>query len=355
MECLASITDTVPRDTARDFTVETGLKREYIMGCRFILDRRGRCVLQTLTLLSVLGFGSWRASAIAQDMSTVNTPVSHADGIVDEASSQAVASADYHLAMEQPSRWELLPESLLYRSYLGNPRAPRLAARTLQHSGYDKTLELTAGARVGILRYGRPGNENPEGWQLDLVAAIYPRLNSEFEQDLDATDYRVAIPLTWRNGQWQAKLGWYHLSAHVGEEFLFRNPDYIFREYFRDAAYLGVGFFPEPDSRLYAEAEYGYHHMGGSEPWHFQFGYDYSPVRPCRGWLPDPFFAINGTLMEEVDFGGGVNMVTGVQWRSSGPGRLFRIGFQYYNGNSLQYSFIEEHEEAYGLGIWYDF
>ncbi|WP_166820302.1 DUF1207 domain-containing protein [Thalassoroseus pseudoceratinae] len=292
---------------------------------------------------------------VAQELTEPAAIVTNADASVDESATPGVVSAEYHLALEQPSQWELLPDSLLYRSYLGNPRAPRLAARTLQHDGYDKVLELTAGARVGLLRYGRPGNDNPEGWQLDIEAAIFPRLNSEFEQDLDATDYRVGIPLTYREGPWQLKAGWYHLSAHVGEEFLFRNPDYIFREYFRDAVFLGVGFFPEPDSRVYAEAEYGFHHMGGSEPWHFQFGYDYSPVRPSRGFLPDPFFAINGTIMEEVDFSGGVNIVTGVQWRSDGPGRLFRIGLQYYNGNSLQYSFIEEHEEAFGFGVWYDF
>ena len=325
------------------------------MSCRFTLGWRGQYIFRIMTVLIGLGLAVRSSDTLAEDIIDSATAVTNADGFAEESEPLRVVSADYHLSLDQPSQWELLPDSLLYRSYLRNPRAPRLAVRALQHSGYDSVLEMTAGARVGILRYGRPGNENPEGFQLDIEAAIYPRLNSEFEQDLDATDYRVGIPLTWREGPWQVKLGWYHLSAHVGEEFLFRNPDYYFREYFRDAAVLGVGFFPDPDSRVYGEVEYGYHHMGGSEPWHFQFGYDYSPIRPSIGFWPDPFFAINGTLMEEVDFSGGVNVVTGVQWRSDGPGRLFRLGLQYYNGNSLQYSFIEEHEESYGVGIWYDF
>ena len=34
---------------------------------------------------------------------------------------------------------------------------------------------------------------------------------------------------------------------------------------------------------------------------------------------------------------------------------LLRLGVQYYNGKSSQYSFYDEFEEQLGFGIWYDF
>jgi hypothetical protein len=68
-----------------------------------------------------------------------------------------------------------------------------------------------------------------------------------------------------------------------------------------------------------------------------------------------PFLAVNGELREEVDFGGGVNAMAG--WQLTGPQsrRTLRFGLQYYNGKSLQFSFFDQHEELFGLGIWYDY
>ena len=34
---------------------------------------------------------------------------------------------------------------------------------------------------------------------------------------------------------------------------------------------------------------------------------------------------------------------------------LLRVGVHYYNGESTQFSFFDDHEEQIGLGLWYDF
>ena len=43
-------------------------------------------------------------------------------------------------------------------------------------SGLDSGKELWRDAHVGLLRYGAPGAANPEGWQLDIEGAAFPRL-----------------------------------------------------------------------------------------------------------------------------------------------------------------------------------
>lgn len=259
-------------------------------------------------------------------------------------------------------RQEVLPADLLYRSYIANPKDARLSSRILYNSGQGFIWALEAGARVGIWRYGTPsGWRNPytgrgEGWQLDIQGAAFPRLNFEFDMDVDAADFKVGIPLTYSKGQWEAKVGWYHLSSHVGDEFLIRNPGFNRLNYLRDAFVFGGGYYPNPDLRIYSELEVAYNNDGGSDPLHLHFGFDWVPASVTPDIRrPQPFVAMHGLLRQEVGFGGGVNILAGLQWRGPHSDRQFRAGIQYYNGKSWQFSFFDDHEELLGLSLWYDF
>ncbi|WP_169314877.1 DUF1207 domain-containing protein [Rubinisphaera brasiliensis] len=254
-------------------------------------------------------------------------------------------------------QWTLLPTDLLWQSYLGGPREPRLGQSIVFLDGTGWLWELEAGGRAGLLRYGSGPGEELEGFQLDIWGAATPRLNMHQNTELDAVDFFVGVPLTWRRGPFQAKLEWYHVSAHLGDEFLLRpeNAGFNRLDYLRDAIVLGGGYFPTPDWRVYAEADYAYNTNGGAKPWHFNFGVDYSPCCPTPITRPQPFAAINGNLREEVNWSGGVNFVAGLQWRGQENDHLFRTGLHYYAGQSLQYSFLGDYEEFIGWGMWMDF
>ena len=64
---------------------------------------------------------------------------------------------------------------------------------------------------------------------------------------------------------------------------------------------------------------------------------------------------MNGHLRQEVNYGGTLVVEAGWAWLSDENARLFRMGMQYLNGQSIQYSFYRENEQAIGLGLWYDF
>ena len=255
---------------------------------------------------------------------------------------------------QAPWSWQILPEGLIYRSYLAGAREPRLGAVLFEERDDGALLDASIGARVGLLRYGTPAVDRPEGWQLDVESAAFPRLDPDEDLDLRSADFRVGTILTYGVGRWQSKFGYYHLSSHLGDEFLLKNNGFERLNYSRDAIVFGQSFFPVEDLRLYAETAWAFEYEGGSEPWEFQLGFDYSPVR-VTGVRGAPFLAVNGHLREEHDFGGNVVLQTGWQWRGPGPGRLLRTGFHYYNGKSPQYSFFDEHEEQFGLGLWYDY
>jgi hypothetical protein len=251
--------------------------------------------------------------------------------------------------------WQILPEGLIYRSYWAGPHEPRMGLVMFRedHSG-NSFWDAALGGRVGLLRYGSGDVLWPQGWQLDFEGAALPRLTLDTQRDLDSVDFRAGVPLTYGWQNWQFKVGYYHLSSHMGDEYAIRNNALDDRiNYVRDAMVGGVSYYPDPMLRLYGEAAYAFNATGGAEPWEFQFGFELAKAGPT-GPHGSPFLAANVQLLEEHNFGGAINAQAGWMWRSQ-TGRVLRIGAQYYNGKSSQYQFFDDSEEQIGGGVWYDF
>ena len=258
------------------------------------------------------------------------------------------------LANAEPWTWQVLPDSVIYPSYLAGPKESRFASAWNHDAHFGWMWDLEAGGRVGLLRYGTAGSPRPDGWELDLEGAAFPRLDLDHNEDLISADFRGGIPLTFGSGPFRTKLEVYHLSSHLGDEFLQRFSEHARLNYSRNALVLGGSYYPTVDLRLYAEAEWAFYTDGGTKPWEFQFGIDYSPVRSANCSKGSPFLAINGQIREEVDYGGALIAQAGWQWRGS-SNHLFRMGVQYFTGKSDQYQFYRRTEEKVGMAIWYDF
>jgi hypothetical protein len=255
----------------------------------------------------------------------------------------------------EPWTLQVMPLGLMYRSYLAGVKEPRFAAVWSKDSELGHLWDAALGGRLGLLRYGTRDPVFPEGWQVDLEGGSQARLDPRGDSTpLLSVDFRVGVPITYARGRWQFKTGYYHISAHLGDEYLLMNPDARRLNYVRDALMLGVGCFVTEHLRLYAETAYAVGIDDGAEPWEFQFGADWAPARDT-GVRGAPFFAFNGHLREEVDFGGNLVLQTGWAWRRSPRGSLFRVGVQYYNGKSEQYEYYDRSEQRFGWGMWADF
>lgn len=250
--------------------------------------------------------------------------------------------------------WELLPDGLLYPSYLAGPRESRFGSQWVWEQDHGWLWDVTLGGRFGLLRYGAIEQGRPRGWQLDLEGAAFPRLDLERNADLVSSDFRFGIPLTYSTGRWQAKAAYYHYSAHVGDEFLLANPGFVRINYSRDALVWGLAYKPVPAVRLYGELGYAFARDGGAEPWELQTGVEFSPA-PATGLRGAPFLAVNGHLREEVDWGGSLTAQAGWQWRGRRSSHLLRTGVQYFNGKSESRAFYRNFEQQLGVGVWYDY
>jgi Protein of unknown function (DUF1207) len=250
--------------------------------------------------------------------------------------------------------WQLLPTGIVYKGYLASQKESRFASTFNNIPERDDTFwEPTLGARVGLLRFGDRNTVLPQGFQIDAEGSAQARLNLTDNVDVTSVDFRGGLPITYGYGAWRFKAGYYHLSSHLGDEFLLKNPNYPRLNFARDTLLFGTAYYLTDDLRIYGEVGWAFF-TDVSEPFEVQFGIDYAPAAPT-GARGAPFFALNGHLREELDYSGNFTVQAGWAWRSAHNGSLLRIGGHYFNGASWQYSFFNHFEQQLGVGLWYDF
>lgn len=250
-------------------------------------------------------------------------------------------------------QFQLLPPGLLFDTYLAGEKEPRISSAWLTEADRGLVWDATLGGRAGLWRYGMLGGPRPRGVQLDIEGGAMVRLDPEVNTDVEAVDFRFGFLVTTRSGPWSTKMGYAHISSHLGDEFVLRNPGFPRRNYVRDSAVAGLSFDVSETFRLYAETGYAIGHEGGALPLEFQYGAEYSSATTAlKG---GPYAAVNGHTREDEGWISGVNVLSGWQWRGTDTQHRFRIGMQYYQGPALQYSFVGRSEKVLGGGMWFDY
>lgn len=258
-----------------------------------------------------------------------------------------------HLTADQQEiRWRTLPDGVLWKPYLASPKESRIAAQLISVPNQSSYLDGVVGGRFALWRYGNGDAFFPEGVEWDVEGAAQVRLDLPNQVDLHSVDFRVGTFLTWGDRWHQAKFGYYHLSSHLGDEFLLKNPTYPRLNYARDCLLLGQSFYLTEDFRVYGEVDWAFWSDVAQE-WEFQFGAEWAPSRPT-GPRGAPFAAIHGQLREELNYGGNVTVQAGWAWVGDNSRNMFRMGFHYVNGASTQESFYNKFEQQIGAGIWFD-
>ena len=252
--------------------------------------------------------------------------------------------------------WHWLPEGLIYHSTMAGVHEPRMALVSFYEASDGRTLwDATLGGRVGLIQYGNGDPVSPVGYQLDFYGAAIARLDVDNRQNLDSTDYVFGLPLTIGDKELQFKIGYAHISSHLGDEYAILHPGSLAQRinYVRDSIEFGASYYWNPAWRLYGEVDWAFHRSGGARPLAFEFGTEYSEPGPT-GRRFTPFMAINARLRQEHNYGGDLAVQAG--WlRRNLLDHTLRFGLHYYNGKSSQSQFFTTSEEQIGAGVWYDF
>ncbi len=329
-------------------------------------DYESAASLRPIDLVSMNEQGTQAPPIVATDTAggpvwispTLDTPATDVSPLsADEGdwiSPSAGGPAYYESAPPGHWAWQVLPDTIIYHSYMAGVHEPRFSVVMFKMDDGRDLWDATLGGRVGVLRYGDNNCLRPQGWQLDFEGAAIMRFTLDWERDFETADYRAGVPITYGIGDWQFKFGYYHLSSHMGDEHAIREMALDDRiNYVRDSVLFGASYYAMPFWRVYGEVAYAFKIDGGAEPWEFQFGTELAQPGPT-GKCGVPFFAVNANLREEHNFGGDITTQVGWLWRGR-ENETLRLGFHYFNGKSSQYQTFDDSEEQIGFGVWYDF
>jgi hypothetical protein len=128
----------------------------------------------------------------------------------------------WRLAAQEAHGYEWFPRVAPFRAPVADPAEPRVFMSRLEmkrDAGDFSAARVGLGADLGLLQRRSALADN--GWQLSLFGSIDSLFNLDLPGDaLVNTDYRLGIPLTWRDGAFSARARIYHQSSHLGDELI---------------------------------------------------------------------------------------------------------------------------------------
>lgn len=248
-----------------------------------------------------------------------------------------------------------LPRTLLWEPPMAMPREPRFLVMptTLSNGTTEQTIDTSIGATIGLLR------GEPAGWKTAVQSDFFAVVTSRFSRHdyLVDTDYRYGFPITFSRGPWQWKIGYEHLSSHLGDEIQQVTGQQPIN-YIKDEVVLGVGrFLKDGRFRVYGEAAWAAHQNvpGDPSPFRFDLGTEWVRRR-CTGPWGQPFVASNVRFDGSADYDPSFALQAGWIWRDGtrrfGEARVFG---QYYTGYAPYGQFYNTRESWFGLGVAFDY
>jgi hypothetical protein len=290
----------------------------------------------------------------------------------DDATIKEVSDCRYQQIAEPSDKEtvsEMFPSDDLFRPLLADPKQPQFFA--LWQSTQSR-VERT-NANIGSIGIGEnfgfyTRRNGCNGWQISLLTGIFAQF------DLDASnaalinvDFNVGVPLTWRHGNWSARLRFYHQSSHIGDEFLGANPGFQsiglqFEEVDMIASYdvrrwlrlygggaVLVNRQPSTIDRL--TGQWGFETrtptpLGRS----YLFGLLSNPI------LFTPVLTADFKSVEEQNWYINTNLLMGFDMSRAGFLKRLRILFNYYHGyNPYGQFFYSQKTESFGAGAYFTF
>lgn len=184
--------------------------------------------------------------------------------------------------------------------------------------------------------------------QLEIEGGVWAVFDPLHESSplIDA-DYYVGFPLTYAFGNWAFRARGYHISTHIGDEFLLdhphfdrRNPSieafdfYVTNQFSKDIRlYAGIGWVACQDDSYRVGPFYC---QCGAEIRLFEIGYrDY-----CDRLYGVPFLAMDVYYQSHFKRHINSNFAIGYEWgKVSGLRHKLRLYFQYHDGYAVEGQF----------------
>lgn len=184
------------------------------------------------------------------------------------------------------------------------------------------------------------------------------------------TDYYVGIPLAYAVNQWAFRLRLYHISSHLGDEFLVNHPHFVNCDGPPDQVRVNpsmealdffVSYQANRDLRVYGGVG-NILHSDGTFPmdtWYFEYGgqFDFWGHRyHCQKLYGNFFTAVYFRNWQDVGFALDRTYMLGYEWsKIQGVGRKIRIVGEYHAGFSVEGQFMKRRAKYGSIRFMYGF
>jgi len=205
-------------------------------------------------------------------------------------------------------------------------------------------------------------------WKGDLQLEIEGGVWAVFDPLHDSSplvdaDYYVGFPLTYAFDNWAIRIRGYHISTHIGDEFLLNNPHFHRLNPSVEAFDLFVSNYFTKDIRLYGGIGYvacqddsfrtgKVYLQGGLELRLFELGYhDY-----CNRLYGVPIFGMNFYYQSHFKHHVNQTYVLGYEWgKFSGLRQKLRVYLEYHDGYSVDGQFSKQPTHYFSIRTSYGY
>lgn len=200
--------------------------------------------------------------------------------------------------------------------------------------------------------------------QVDLEGCLWAIFDPLHESSpLINADYYVGVPITYRYGPFSWRLRVYHISSHIGDEFLLNHPKFCRLNPSAEYMELCLSYQITPQLRVYGGAGVVLQRDTSFPFKRFYFEYGAETYFPFWQFysIPDslsgaPFFAMNFRRRQDNDFRHDATYVLGYELaKHNGLCRKLRFFLEYHQGFSVEGQFARCKTNYLALRATYGF
>jgi hypothetical protein len=247
---------------------------------------------------------------------------------------------------------EAFPRTLIFQPLIADPRWPAFSGALQSYSRRPGSKVLWA-ANFGE-SFPFAGSRDSERWQFGLQAAVFTVWDVQTEsQELINTDFIVGFPYTWRRGRWSGMFRLFHVSTHLGDEFILTHPNVPRVNLSYEALDAKLSYDFERGLRAYAGAGSMIRKYPPEiKPLFFQLGGEWTGPLFARAVLR-PIAAADLQKRQQHGWEStGVSLRAGVQLQNLMlRTRCLQLLVQYYRGHDPNGQFFADTVEEVGLGL----
>lgn len=176
-------------------------------------------------------------------------------------------------------------------------------------------------------------------------------------------DYYVGIPIDYAIGRWAFRLRGYHISSHIGDEYLLNHPNFDRRNPSAEYLDFSASWYITDEVRLYALAGWVIQHdcsfyqgnaygQAGAELRLYRLGF-YSA---CQHLYGTPIFAMHFKYQDAFKRHLDSNFILGYEFgKTSGAQHRLRAYFEYHDGQSVEGQFSNRRSNYLALRFTYGY